>query len=249
MQKLTVKKNANYTTIANYHLRDERLSWKAKGLLTYLLHLPDGWEVFISDLAKRSKDKIDAVRAILNELEEKTYLIKEFKDENNSRLGYNFIISEQPMNDQNYLSENPISLIGKSNMTLSENPINPLSENPMLINTKIVSTKSKEISPEFSSETSFENLNFSILENHNIRYNILTALLQKGFPTSEDDYAAYVKEFKTTLQLRNDFDKDKFDLRKHFGSWILIQVQKKKNDSTSSGTESPAYKPFIRKVS
>ena len=38
-----VEKVKDYTTISNYHLRDKRLSLKAKGLLTMILALPEDW--------------------------------------------------------------------------------------------------------------------------------------------------------------------------------------------------------------
>ena len=36
------EKSKDYTIMSNVHLRDERLSLKAKGLLSYMLSLPDG---------------------------------------------------------------------------------------------------------------------------------------------------------------------------------------------------------------
>ncbi|MGR5875594.1 hypothetical protein ACT7DH_27750 [Bacillus pacificus] len=38
-----VKKDVNYSVIHNTPLRDEKLSWRAKGLLAYMLSLPDDW--------------------------------------------------------------------------------------------------------------------------------------------------------------------------------------------------------------
>ena len=248
MQKLRVKKNTNYTTIANYHLRDESLTWKAKGLLTYLLHLPDDWEIKITQLAKASKDKIDSVRSAISELEFFGYVKREFKGEN-VHSGYDYLVSEIPINDENKVSENPIVGIGKSNSKVSENPIVKVSENPILLNTNILNTKNKENSPDFSSENSslnlIENLNFSILENSNVRYNVLAGLLHKGFRVSDEEYSAYVKDFIATLQVRNDLDKDKFDLKSHFGSWIEKQVKSDNGRPNGfSKDKSPIYKKF-----
>ncbi len=39
-----VNKNVNYTVMSNYHLQDKKLSLKAKGLLSYMLSLPDDWD-------------------------------------------------------------------------------------------------------------------------------------------------------------------------------------------------------------
>ena len=41
MSVFRVEKNNNYTVMANYHLRDKGLSFKAKGLLSYMLSLPE----------------------------------------------------------------------------------------------------------------------------------------------------------------------------------------------------------------
>ncbi|TKI88055.1 DNA-binding protein, partial [Bacillus wiedmannii] len=38
-----VKKDNNYSVINNTGLKDKRLSWKAKGILAYILTLPDDW--------------------------------------------------------------------------------------------------------------------------------------------------------------------------------------------------------------
>ena len=46
MATFRVNKDKNYTTINNTGLKDKRLSWKAKGILAYILTLPDDW-VFI----------------------------------------------------------------------------------------------------------------------------------------------------------------------------------------------------------
>lgn len=39
-----IEKNKNYTVMSNYHLRDKSLSLKAKGLLSYMLSLPEDWD-------------------------------------------------------------------------------------------------------------------------------------------------------------------------------------------------------------
>ena len=44
MAVFRIEKNKNYTVMANYHLRDISLSLKAKGLLSLMLSLPEGWD-------------------------------------------------------------------------------------------------------------------------------------------------------------------------------------------------------------
>ena len=69
-----VEKIGNFTTIDNGYLNDEDLSFKAKGILTYLLSLPDDWVVHIEQIVTKSKDGISSFRTGLSELVDKGYL-------------------------------------------------------------------------------------------------------------------------------------------------------------------------------
>ena len=50
MAKFTIEKNKNYTIMSNYHLQDKNLSYKAKGLLSFMLSLPEDWDYSINGL-------------------------------------------------------------------------------------------------------------------------------------------------------------------------------------------------------
>jgi hypothetical protein len=46
------------------------MSWKARGILIYMLSLPDDWEVHLSEIAKHSeKDGRDSFASGIKELE------------------------------------------------------------------------------------------------------------------------------------------------------------------------------------
>lgn len=64
----------HYTIISNAALRDERLTWKARGLLAYLLSMDTGWETSIRRLATVAPDGKSAVETALAELETFGYL-------------------------------------------------------------------------------------------------------------------------------------------------------------------------------
>ena len=53
-----IEKNKNYTVMSNYHLRDKKLSYKAKGLLSVMLSLPSDWDYSINVLISISKKGI-----------------------------------------------------------------------------------------------------------------------------------------------------------------------------------------------
>jgi len=65
----TVKNKDNpFVMIDQRPLLNPAMSWKAKGILTYLMSRPDGWEVSVADLVNRSTDGKASVRAGLQEL-------------------------------------------------------------------------------------------------------------------------------------------------------------------------------------
>lgn len=68
------KRTANFTVVPNEFLHSDKLSFKAKGLLSYLLSLPSDWEVHISHLATASKDGHDSVSSGMAELLEACYV-------------------------------------------------------------------------------------------------------------------------------------------------------------------------------
>ena len=47
MATIRVVKNKNYSVMSNYHLHDTNLSFKAKGLLSFMFSLPDNWNYSI----------------------------------------------------------------------------------------------------------------------------------------------------------------------------------------------------------
>ena len=44
MSTFRINKNKNFTIISNIHLKEKKMSLKAKGLLTVMLSLPPDWD-------------------------------------------------------------------------------------------------------------------------------------------------------------------------------------------------------------
>ena len=57
-----------YTVIGNAAAQDSQISWKAKGLLIYLLSLPKDWNIRISELAAHATDGYDSTKRAMDEL-------------------------------------------------------------------------------------------------------------------------------------------------------------------------------------
>lgn len=76
---------------------DPRLSWKAKGLHTYLMSRPPNWEFYYADLLKRASDKRGAIKSGLKELQVAGYLlIKRDKDAKGRWAGRTWIVTQDP---------------------------------------------------------------------------------------------------------------------------------------------------------
>ena len=65
-----IEKNKNYTIMSNYHLRDKNLSLKAKGLLSFMLSLPENWDYSLSGLIAVCKEQESSIKSTLKELKE-----------------------------------------------------------------------------------------------------------------------------------------------------------------------------------
>ena len=77
----------NFATMNKGFLEDERLSFKAKGILSYLLSKPDNWKVIVRDIVEHGKDGKSAVYAGLKELREAGYYEKKpIRNEEGSRI-------------------------------------------------------------------------------------------------------------------------------------------------------------------
>ena len=65
---ITSKKGDPFARVPKTILNNPALSWKAKGVLAYLLGKPDGWTAQVTDICNKGSDKECAVRSALKEL-------------------------------------------------------------------------------------------------------------------------------------------------------------------------------------
>lgn len=102
MSKITrVKKERNFVQIDKFPLQDDRLSWRAKGLLAYMLSMPDDWQFYVNELHKHAKDGKDSTRSALKELEQYGYLVieKNNRSEKGKFSTNNYFLHERPLSD------------------------------------------------------------------------------------------------------------------------------------------------------
>lgn len=133
MAVFRVEKTNNYTVMSNYHLRDKNLSLKAKGLLSFMLSLPEDWDYSLNGLNSILKENETAIKTALDELKENGYLLVEKLLPNQTKSGkieYVYNIYEQAIEKQ-----------GIENLGVEVQRV----ENQTQINTNIINTNNKYI--------------------------------------------------------------------------------------------------------
>ena len=130
MAVFRIDKTKNYTVMANYHLRDTSLSLKAKGLLSLMLSLPEGWDYTTKGLACICKDGVDSICSTVKELENAGYVQRRrLRNELGHLTEVEYTILEKPVRPDS--TENPPKA-GKA--PKRENPVleKPVLGNPVL---------------------------------------------------------------------------------------------------------------------
>ena len=151
MAVFRVERNTGYTVMSNHHLRNKELSLKAKGLLSQMLSLPEDWDYTLAGLSHINREKIDAIREAVKELEKAGYIVRSRERDEKGRLrGADYVIYEQPQPKEPEAatsSEQPPT----SDLPTLENPTldNPTLEKPTLENptqlNKDISSKEQSI--------------------------------------------------------------------------------------------------------
>lgn len=139
-----INKTKDYTIMCNTHLRDTRLTLKAKGLLSMILSLPDDWHYSIAGLTAVCCEKESAVKTALNELKNCGYLrIDKVKPnyENGGRWEYVYNIFEKPQTVENQKSEILQSeILQAKNLPLENHPLYKELNNKELNNKELNNT-------------------------------------------------------------------------------------------------------------
>ena len=164
MAVFRVERNTGYTVMSNHHLRNKELSLKAKGLLSQMLSLPEDWDYTLAGLSHINREKIDAIREAVKELEKAGYIVRSRERDEKGRLrGADYVIYEQPQPREPEAATSggqpPIlDLPTLENPTL-DNPTlekptleKPTLENPTQLN-KDISSKEKSITDLSSTDS------------------------------------------------------------------------------------------------
>ena len=127
-----VEKNKNYTVMSNWHL-------KAKGLLSFMLSLPDDWDYSLNGLEKVLKENETSINTALKELKKYGYLKVEKLLPNqtkSARIEYIYNIFENPYQQQSVQNQDVENLGVEIQGVENQTQINTNKQNTKKINTK-----------------------------------------------------------------------------------------------------------------
>ena len=105
MAVIRVSKTKGFSVMSNYHLRDKNLSLKAKGLLSMMLSLPDGWHYTIRGLASICKEGVESISSGIRELEKCGYVRRHQPNIDGKFQEIEYVIYEMPQNEAASISE------------------------------------------------------------------------------------------------------------------------------------------------
>lgn len=207
------KKDRTFTILNNSMLRQRNMSMKAKGLLCYLMSLPDGWELYKTELPNHFSDGKDAVNSALEELTKLGYvLIIEKPKEAGRFAGYDYEIYDEPIASVEGI---PLrrSVISK-----------PDAENPPLISTNKESTMiNKKSDEELTHLKSLLLGSQSYLE---------LVCMQSALPMEFIKFL--LEKFFIELAVNEEMAKERADARSHFNRWVR-QHHKKYREEFDAG--------------
>lgn len=132
------KRETPYAIIDKTGLNDKRLSFKARGILAYLLTKPDDWKVMVQELINSSPEGRTAIYSGLKELEKHGYMKKRaLRGDDGKFTGWDYDVIEKP-------SIKPDSGFPNTEKPHADNQ--PLLNNDLLLNNEYTNYSSLPVS-------------------------------------------------------------------------------------------------------
>ncbi|MDW8515083.1 conserved phage C-terminal domain-containing protein [Priestia flexa] len=187
-----VSKNKNYVVMNRTALNDERLSWKAKGIIAYMLSMPDDWTFYIEELVKHSTDGEASFRSGFKELKTHGYVKRYPLREGNRITGWETVVHEVPQDD---------SLDGEFQQVENLHVENEDVENEDVENQRLLSTDSTKYLSKPNTDDTKDNIPFKEIVSY---LNVKTSTAYK--PSSKKTKQLIAARWKEGFTL-DDFKK------------------------------------------
>lgn len=151
---IRVEKNKNYVTMNRTVLNDTRLSWKAKGIMTYMLSMPDDWKFYMKELVKHSTDGERAFRAGFKELQDAGYVVRRPVREGQRIKEWETVVYEVPQDnsllcgfvdvENVHVQNEDVQSVDVQNGTLLSTDINQVLNKPNTDINQVLTTTEKQ---------------------------------------------------------------------------------------------------------
>ncbi|GAQ18000.1 DNA-binding protein [Oceanobacillus picturae] len=179
-----VKKNSNFVVMDKTALNDKSLTWKAKGIMAFMLSKPDDWVFYLDEIAKNSADGMASFRSGFNELKKAGYVKRVQKRDENGKFIWETIVYEIPLTDFPQV-ENP-------------HVENPHMENRNLLNNDL--TKNDLTKNDSSIYSIFEHWNDqSIIQHKRMNQKMKSHTNARLEDYSEEELKKAIDNYKTVL--------------------------------------------------
>lgn len=173
------KPEINFTQVSNQILTNAEVSLKAKGLYVYLVSKPDNYDFSAKRIAKECKENYTTILGVLNELEERKYLLR--KKYGDGTIDY-YLFNEP--------KEHPNSANLQEDSKLENPTQEPKLQSPTLQPISNTTSSTKKDTSEI--ETTFP----QPVDNWQPKQNSLTAIKLSCRNMTENDILAEVQRFK-----------------------------------------------------
>jgi hypothetical protein len=117
-----------YVILDKRPIENPSMSWKAKGLLAYLISRPDKWIVRMGDLIKRSTDGEHATRAAIQELIDAGHIVRETVRQGGRFESWTMKVYEQPFCGFPQVEKPQVENLAHSNIESSNNETSNIGE-------------------------------------------------------------------------------------------------------------------------
>ena len=143
MGVIRVEHQSNYTVMSNTHLRDRRLSLRAKGLMSFMLSNASTFEYSVAGLIHLCTEGRDAIRGALVELKECGYLVCTQTRAGGKFSANDYTLYEEPQKSP--LTDFPSTVKPTTAKPLTEKPT---TENPQQRNNNVISNNINNNTPQ-----------------------------------------------------------------------------------------------------
>lgn len=196
---IRVVKNKNFTILNNEFLKRKDLSWKAKGILAYVLSLPDDWKINMNEIVKNATDGRDSFRSGWKELKKAGYIDRyPVKDKDTKKIvrWETKIFESVDLKQSEPQTEKP--QVGNPQME------KPIVENPKLLSTDITKDLNKQNTDNTKEKHSPDSANAKYDDDSpymKLAVRLHEHIKQRNPKQKEPNWQTWADDFRKTVKL------------------------------------------------